>query len=141
LILAIDPGTAKIGFAVTDQSGRSAKQGILPYQDWERRLAELASLGQIRIVVIGDGTNRVNIEQGLSRLLPQVPIVAVDEKGSTVDAWRLKRETEAGTSPFKQFVFTLRQLFSPVPVDDYAALVLALRFVQGGGAIPDGPAA
>ena len=137
MILAIDPGTSKIGFAVMDRAGRPGPQGVVPLQGWERRLAELADLGRIRIVVLGDGTNRVNIEQGLKRLLPQVVIVAVNERGSTVDAWRLKREAEAGRNLPKQFWFTLKQLFSPEPVDDYAARVLALRYLEGGGKIPE----
>jgi RNase H-fold protein (predicted Holliday junction resolvase) len=135
--LAIDPGTTKIGYAVVDHAGRSGVQGVVAFQGWERQLAELADLGRIRIVVLGDGTNRVNIEQGLKRLLPQVDIVAVNEKGSTVDAWRLKREAEAGRNLPKQFWFTLKQLFSPEPVDDYAARVLALRYLAGGGKVPE----
>ncbi len=79
----------------------------------------------------------MNIAQGLKRLLPQVAIVAVDEKGSTVDAWRIKREAEAGRSLPRQLWFTLKQLFSPAPVDDYAARVLALRYLQAGGKVPE----
>jgi RNase H-fold protein (predicted Holliday junction resolvase) len=129
LILAIDPGTSKIGWAAVNAAGKVAGQGILRGSDWDRQLAELFDLGQIRVIVIGDGTNRVNIEQGLCRLLPQVAVVPVDEKGSTVDAWRLKREESAGRNPFKLLWFTLVQLFNTRPVDDYAARILAMRYL------------
>ena len=66
------------------------------------------------------------------RLLPQVKIVLVDETASTVDAWQLKREEEAGANPFRQLVFILRQLFTQMQVDDYAARVLAQRYLKQG---------
>lgn len=96
------------------------------------RLSQLDRKERIRTVVLGDGTNRLNIEQGLSRLLPHAALAVVDEKESTVEAWKLKRTEEAGLNPWKVTVFMLRQLFSPVPVDDYAARVLALRYLKQG---------
>ncbi len=137
LILAIDPGTSKIGWAAVDRNGKVAGQGILRGSEWADQLAELVDVGLIRVVVIGDGTNRVNIEQGLSRLVPQAPIVPVNETGSTVDAWRLKREELTGRNPFKQLWFTLVQLFNTGPVDDYAARVLALRYLSSVSRLPE----
>ena len=130
MILAIDPGTSKIGWAVVDNSGKSAIQGIAPIEFWDNRLMEAADLGQIRVAVVGDGTNRVNIERVLERLVPQVEVVVIDEKNSTVDAWKLKREEEAGNNPLRMLLFALRQMFKPVPVDDYAARVLAIRYLE-----------
>ena len=130
MILAIDPGTAKIGWATVDNLGKKVDQGILEAEGWDRRLNELVPLTEIRVVVLGDGTNRVNIEQAAARLLPRAEIAVVDEKGSTVDAWHLKRREEAGDNPFRLLGFTIRQLFTPVPVDDYAARILAMRYLR-----------
>lgn len=76
--------------------------------------------------------NRVNIEQGLTRLLPWAPVVPVDEIGSTVEAWILKRKELSGRNPFKLLWFTMVQLFGAGPVDDYAARVLAQRYLSAG---------
>lgn len=130
MILAIDPGMSKIGWALTDDSGQARGQGIIPQSDWDNRLTGLVDLGAVGIVVIGDGTNRLNIEQGLRRLIPQAEFVVVDEKSSTVEAWTLKRREEAGSNPFRQVRFFLGQLFNPAPVDDYAARVLAARYLS-----------
>jgi RNase H-fold protein (predicted Holliday junction resolvase) len=127
VILAIDPGTSKIGWALVDNLGKAADQGIAHIGQWEGQLENLATRYRIETVVVGDGTNRVNMAQGAARLLPQAEIVMIDEKGSTVEAWKLKRYEEAGRNPLKILQFTLRQLFSPQPVDDYAARVLAMR--------------
>ena len=132
MILAIDPGTNKLGWALVDSGGHAAGQGIWGFGEWEMRLSQLDRKERIRTVVLGDGTNRLNIEQGLSRLLPHAALAVVDEKESTVEAWKLKRTEEAGLNPWKVTVFMLRQLFSPVPVDDYAARVLALRYLKQG---------
>jgi len=136
LILAIDPGTSKLGWAYVDSLGKTVDQGILLIDNWDGRIQELVATDQIRIVVLGDGTNRVNIEGTLARLLPQAKIVVVDETDSTVDAWKLKRNEEAGTNVLKRLVFLLKQLFVPKPVDDYAARVLAQRYLAGGNAEP-----
>ena len=127
VILAIDPGTSKVGWAVVDNSGKVIDQGIEFLDRRTGRLGELADPPAVRTVVIGNGTNRVNIEAEARRLFPQAAIEVVDETASTVEAWKLKRTEEAGRNPLKGLMFTLRQLFSPVPVDDYAARVLAMR--------------
>lgn len=129
-ILAIDPGTTKLGWALVEPAGAVRGQGVIPFSDWERQLVELVAVDRVAVAVIGDGTNRMNIEQGLKRLYPQALLVKVDETASTVDAWRLKRSEEAGANPFLQFWFILGQLFRPVAVDDYAARVLAERYRQ-----------
>jgi hypothetical protein len=134
VILAIDPGTSKLGWAVVSDDGQPQAQGIWAAGNWEAGLARLDGLELIRTVVLGDGTNRMNIEQGLKRLLPEARMAVVDEKESTVEAWKLKRTEEAGPHPWKALNFMLMQLFQPVPVDDFAARVLAKRYLSGGGA-------
>ncbi|MCH7471455.1 hypothetical protein IIA79_00685 [bacterium] len=116
-----------------DRLGKAVDQGIAKLDNWESLLAGSVELAGVRVVVLGDGTNRVNIEQGLSRLLPQVKIVVIDEVASTVDAWKLKRDEEAGRNIFRRFGFTMVQLFRPQPVDDYAARVLAQRYLSRSG--------
>lgn len=133
MILAIDPGTSKVGWAIVDDRGLPVDQGILIIDRGASRLGQLAGLQAVRTVVLGDGTNRMNIEAECARLLPQAQIVVIDEKGSTVDAWKLKRSEEAGRDPFRGFWFTLVQLFAPVPVDDYAARILAQRYLAQPG--------
>jgi RNase H-fold protein (predicted Holliday junction resolvase) len=129
VILAIDPGTSKIGWAIVDYSGRAVDQGILFLDRGAGQLAELIDPPAVRTVVIGDGTNRMNIEAEARRLYPQAEIAVISETDSTVAAWQLKLKEEVGRNPFRRLVFILRQLFNPPPVDDYAARVLAERYL------------
>jgi RNase H-fold protein (predicted Holliday junction resolvase) len=128
-ILAIDPGTAKIGYALVDNAGTPRSQGVVYLADWEARLGQLMAGQAITVIVLGDGTNRLNMQRGLERLFPQAAIAKVDETASTVAAWELKRAEEAGRNPLRILWFTLLQLFQPAPVDDYAARVLAQRYL------------
>ena len=133
MIVAIDPGTDKIGWAIVDRAGQALAQGITFLDRGADRLTESVDPSVVRTVVIGDGTNRVNIEAQAKRLFPSAEIVVVDETASTVAAWQLKRDEEAGSSLFRRFTFTLVQLFNPPPVDDYAARVLAQRYLSRRG--------
>lgn len=130
MILAIDPGMRKIGWALVEADGRPLGQGILPLEGWEAALARRVEVGRIALVVLGDGTNRVNIEQALMRLCPHAPVSVVDESESTVDAWQLKRREAAGRNWFKGLWLWLDQLVNGANVDDYAARVLALRWIK-----------
>ena len=130
MILAIDPGTTKIGWAIVDNSGEAVDQGVLYLDRGAGQLHQLIDPPAVRTVVIGDGTNRVNIEAEAKRLYPQAEIAVIDETDSTVVAWQLKRKEEVGSNPFRGLMFTLRQLFNPPPVDDYAARVLAARYLD-----------
>jgi hypothetical protein len=40
-ILAVDPGTAKIGYAIVDNTGKPLGQGVVYLADWETRLGQL----------------------------------------------------------------------------------------------------
>lgn len=131
MILAIDPGTSKIGWAIVDNSGTAVDQGIMFLDRGAGQLAELIDPPAVRTVVIGDGTNRMNIEVEARRLYPQADFAVISETDSTVAAWQLKLKEEVGRNPFRRLMFILKQLFNPAPVDDYAARVLAERHLAG----------
>jgi hypothetical protein len=89
------------------------------------------AVDRVAVALIGDGTNRVNIEQGLRRLYPQAALVKVDETASTVDAWRLKRSEEAGSNPFLQFWLPWA-VVQACPRGRLRARVLAERYSAAG---------
>jgi hypothetical protein len=86
-------------------------------------------IGEITTLGIGDGTARMNIEAAMKRLLPQCAIAVVGEKESTVEGWQLKRAEQSRGNPLKALFLTFSQLFHAPPVDDYAARVLARRYL------------
>jgi len=130
MILALDPGERKIGWALVEADGKPVAQGIWPVSGWIERLQELARAHQLDTLVIGDGTARMNIETELKRLLPQCALAVVGEKESTVEGWQLKRREVSRGNPLRALAFTAAQLFNAAPVDDYAARVLALRYLR-----------
>jgi len=129
VILALDPGERKIGWALVEADGTPVAQGIWPVADWGAAMLQLPRIGEVATLVIGDGTARMNIEAELRRLLPQCAIAVVGEKESTVEGWQLKRAELSRGNPLTALVLTISQLFSAPPVDDYAARVLARRYL------------
>jgi hypothetical protein len=133
VILALDPGERKIGWAAVRQDGSAVAQGVWPVAKWGEQMLAAPFISEISTLVVGDGTASVNIAAELSRLLPQCAIAVVGEKESTVEGWQLKRAEVCGRNPLCLLLFTLGQLFRSTPVDDYAARVLALRYLRGAG--------
>jgi RNase H-fold protein (predicted Holliday junction resolvase) len=129
LILALDPGERKIGWALVEADGTPVAQGIWPVGEWSQRMLQLPRVDAVTTLVIGDGTARMNIQAELKRLLPQCAIAVVGEKESTVEGWQLKRAELSRGNPLKSLVLTVAQLFHAPPVDDYAARVLARRYL------------
>jgi hypothetical protein len=130
VILAIDPGVIKVGWARVHLDGTPERQGILPTEKWEDLLPAAAGLADVTQLVVGDGTNLVNIEPALRRLLPQVEIAVVDERGSSVEGGQLKASDFARGNPLRRLWFMLSQLVGAGVIDDYAARVLALRYIR-----------
>ncbi|MDQ3024152.1 MAG: hypothetical protein M3R04_07205 [bacterium] len=131
MILALDPGERKIGWALVEADGTPVSQGVFKVEGWGEALLQLPRIGDVDILVVGDGTATMNIEAELRRLLPKCEIAVVGEKESTVEGWQLKRAEVCRGNPLRLLLFTLRQLWDNTPVDDYAARVLAIRYLQG----------
>lgn len=130
MILALDPGERKIGWALVSAEGAPYAQGILLAAGWPDNLAELPALAEVEVVVIGDGTARAAVESQIAARIPQATLAVVNEKESTVEAWQLKHRELAGRNPLRALALTFAQLFTAPPVDDYAARVLALRYIH-----------
>jgi hypothetical protein len=131
MILALDPGERKIGWALVEADGTPVSQGIWPVATWTELLQKLPRIGEVRTLVLGDGTARMNIEAELKRLLPQCAIAVVGEKESTVEGWQLRRAELSRGNPLAALFLTAAQLFHAPPVDDYAARILARRYLSG----------
>jgi hypothetical protein len=133
MLLALDPGERKLGWALVAADGTPVAQGIWPAAQWTDHLLALPQLASIETLVIGDGTASMNIAAELTRLLPKCRLAVVGEQESTVEGWQLKRAETCRGNPLCVLWFTLRQLWASAPVDDYAARVLALRYLKDQG--------
>lgn len=127
-VIAIDPGRGKCGIAVVGKSCAVREKRIVPRSELAAAVTDLAARYSPAAVVIGDRTGsreaRVELEAALRRSL-----VLVEEHETTLKAHdRYYRDHPrrglARLVPLGLFT-------PPVPLDDYAALILGERYWEG----------
>lgn len=128
-ILGIDPGTRKVGYAVApDRVSAPLALGILPVETLVDRLAPLIERHGVTDVAMGAGTNAgalVGVIESLG-----LPVHLVDETGTT---YRARALYFADNPPrgWRRLLPIGLQL-PPRPIDDYAALLIARRYIGQG---------
>ncbi len=128
MILGIDPGSAKAGYALIEASGSVVVAGIEPLDALPARLREIAGRHAIAAVALGRGTNALAIKARLEEL--GLPIHFVDEYETT----RRARELYFVDHPPRGWrrLIPLGMQLPQRPIDDYAAILIARRFLTRG---------
>jgi len=141
-VLGIDPGTRKCGYAVVLRPGAEPLElGIVPTGEFGERVRELVRRFAPRAIALGAGTNTAPVAAMLQGL--HLPVQAVDERETTLLA---RRRYFAANPPrgWRRLV-PRGMLLPPRPIDDFAAVLIAERFIEletagGGGAGEGAPA-
>ncbi|MBF8437778.1 hypothetical protein I0Q91_11840 [Halanaerobiaceae bacterium Z-7014] len=135
-ILAIDPGQDKAGLALTDGDGEPIWLGILAIENFAEEFEELfdgelsGQLNELEVVVIGDGTGSEVLEEIIKSVLKsETRFIKINEWGSTDEAIELYRQYEK-TGSIKNIFFKIFNWRPESPIDQYAALVLARRYLK-----------
>jgi RNase H-fold protein (predicted Holliday junction resolvase) len=125
-VLGIDPGTRKVGFAlVEDADSAPAARGIEPIDSLLERLRPLLAEHPVDAIALGSGTNVAKLERMLAAL--NVPVHVVDEHNTTYRARALYFEDHPPRGWRRLLPIGL--LVPPGPIDDYAALLIARRYI------------
>lgn len=127
VILAVDPGNSKCGWAVVS-SQEVLDQGICDTQMLVVTLRPLVSRYCPSLIVLGDGTGARRLARAISSE-PEFPqIELVDEKNSTLQARNLYFQQ----NPPKGWRRLMpRGLQTPgCPIDDFAAVILAKKRLE-----------
>jgi RNase H-fold protein (predicted Holliday junction resolvase) len=133
VILAVDPGREKCGLAVLS-GPRVLTRRVVATGDLPAVAARLAREFGVNTVALGDRTASVQVRLLLAGALPPMPIVVIDEAGTT-EAARGRYFAEHPPRGWKRLL-PLGMLVPPEPYDDYVAILLAERFLASrpGGA-------
>ncbi len=129
-VIGVDPGRSKAGYALLDGSGGVLKAGIEPLDRLPARLRELVSGRSIQAIALGRGTNVRPVRASLEGL--GLPIHLVDEYETSREA----RDLYFADHPpqgWRRLVPVGLQLPGR-PIDDYAAVLIARRFLARGAA-------
>jgi RNase H-fold protein (predicted Holliday junction resolvase) len=129
MILSIDPGKDKCGLAILDMDGNVLERNILERGDLSTHVPLYVARYGVSTMVIGRSSFGKEVEKELSRLELRTNIIFVSEKYSTLEA-RKRYWKENRPKGFWRLVPTSLRV-PPVPIDDYAAVVIGERFLAG----------
>lgn len=124
LILALDPGREKLGYAIF-RNGKVERKGILSISQFDSLKEECQKAGKI---ILGKGTGWKFLYQILKEQGLEGKIVLIEERGSTEEAKRrFFRDT-----PGKGIVWFIRKWLNlpERPVDDISAQIIGENFLK-----------
>ncbi|MBO8127179.1 MAG: Holliday junction resolvase RuvX [Firmicutes bacterium] len=129
-ILALDPGTDKLGIAVLTDSKEVLFRAVVARSQLTERFGELVGKYNPNVVVLGSGTGSESFKEELKRrkLVPEdCKIVLVDEY-RTSEAARRQYLAEHRSGWRKLIPLGLQT--PPEPYDDYVAVILGQRYLD-----------
>lgn len=126
MILGLDPGTRKCGYAVLAAGAVTPLAlGIAPFERLAAALTPIVAEHQIDIVALGRGTNSAQVASIVTSL--GLPHALVDETETTLRA-RGRFFRDHPPRGWKRLI-PRGMLLPDRPIDDYAALLIAERFL------------
>jgi RNase H-fold protein (predicted Holliday junction resolvase) len=129
-VIGVDPGRSKAGYALVDGAGAVVKAGVEPIGRLPGCLELLLKGREVEAIALGRGTNSRAIAATLTSL--RIPIHLVDEH-ETSRAARSLYFSEHPPRGWRRLIPLGLQLPSR-PIDDYAAILIARRFLARGAA-------
>jgi RNase H-fold protein (predicted Holliday junction resolvase) len=131
LVIGVDPGRSKAGYALVEASGNVVAAGIETIDRLPGCLGALASGRGVSAIALGRGTNARPVKASLEPL--GFPIHLVDEYETSREA-RTLYFAEHPPRGWRRLV-PIGLLLPGRATDDYAAILIARRFLARGAAV------
>ena len=129
-VLGLDPGTRKCGYAVLPGLGSEPLTlGIAPIEALAERLREVVLRNPVSVAAIGRGTNAAAVARVVATLGLRIELV--DERETTLRA-RARYFRDHPPRGWRRLI-PRGMLLPDRPIDDYAALLIAERFLTPAG--------
>lgn len=126
-VLGLDPGTRKCGYALVDAVGaRPVTLGIAPLEALLERLREVLDGTPVGVAAIGRGTNSAAVVEIVKALGLRAELV--DEHETTLQA-RARYFADHPPRGWRRLL-PRGMLLPERPIDDYAALLIAERYLK-----------
>jgi RNase H-fold protein (predicted Holliday junction resolvase) len=127
-ILGFDPGKDKCGVAVMDGHRKLLYHQVVPTDRTIESIGNLSGQYNVDLLVMGDQTTAKQWQQRLTSTFPDLPILLVDERYSSLEArgryWQMYPPNLL-TSLIPQGMRT-----PPRPIDDLVAIILIERYLS-----------
>ncbi|MFH1683667.1 MAG: resolvase [Candidatus Margulisiibacteriota bacterium] len=129
MIIAIDPGKDKCGLAILESNGKVRKQKVYTREDILKAISDHTVEFGCQYLIIGKSHHGKQLEKEISRLDLNASLIFVSEKNSTLEARKRYWQENKPNGLLRIIPATLR--VPPVPIDDYAAVILGERYLKG----------
>ena len=126
IIIAIDPGTKKCGYAVVDSNLSVLQREVTSTEGIIKTIEDSFKVYKIDEIILGNGTNYKNIEKRLKNHFPQLKIILIGEDFSTLEARKKYFEAHPPRGISKLIPLSLR--VPPCHYDDFVAVLLAEKY-------------
>jgi RNase H-fold protein (predicted Holliday junction resolvase) len=128
IIIAIDPGTKKCGYAVVDSNLSILQREVISTEKIAKNIEDSFSVYKIGEIILGNGTNYKNIEKRLKNHFPELKIILIEEEFSTLEARKKYFEAHPPRGISKLIPLSLR--VPPCHYDDFVAVLLAEKYFR-----------
>lgn len=128
IVLSIDPGRDKCGMAVVGRKGSILLRQIVSTGAAAETAKDLIKRYQVHALILGNSTGSRSLQQQLEGIENEIPIVTVDEYRSTDEGRHRYWEMNPPQGLWRLVPSGMRT--PPVPIDDYAAIILAERYFR-----------
>jgi len=128
IIIAIDPGTKKCGYAVVDSNLSVLQREVISTEEITKAIEDSLNIYKVNKIILGNGTNCKNIEKRLKNQFPQLKIILIEEEFSTLEARKKYFEAHPPRGIFKLIPLSLR--VPPCHYDDFVAILLAEKYFK-----------
>ncbi|MBU1026579.1 MAG: Holliday junction resolvase RuvX [Candidatus Margulisbacteria bacterium] len=129
MILAIDPGKDKTGLAVLDEKAAIIDKLVVFARNLPATIQEYTKKHSITEVVIGQSAAGQILAKKLQAESSNIKLSFVSEKNSSLEARQRYWQENKPRGLWKLIPSSLR--IPPVPVDDWAAVILGERHLKG----------
>lgn len=128
IIIAIDPGTKKCGYAVVDFNLTVLQREVTSTEGIIKIIEDSFNVYKIDEVILGNGTNYKNIEKRLKNHFPKLKIILIEEEFSTLEARKKYFEAHPPRGVSRLIPLSLR--VPPCHYDDFVAVLLAEKYFK-----------
>jgi RNase H-fold protein (predicted Holliday junction resolvase) len=130
IVMAIDPGRCKCGVAVVAGGAEIEvlHRAVVETEGIGEAMADLSTRYEPRVILIGNGTTAAGVAKAAQEL--GLPVELVDERLTSMEA-RRRYFAENPPRGLRRLIPTSLQT-PPQSCDDYAAVILAQRYLTKG---------
>ena len=128
IIITIDPGTKKYGYAVVDSNLSVLQKEVISTEKIAKTIEDSLNIYKINKIILGNGTNYKQIEKKLREHFPQLKIILIEEDFSTLEARKKYFKAHPPRGISKLIPLSLR--VPPCHYDDFVAVLLAEKYFR-----------